>query len=122
MAVHREARRIASLLVERLGATGVNVFQNHGRKAGQTVPHYHVHVVPRYPSSNPAGNFREAEFDHTPRADMQALAAALGMVGQVSVTDDASEGRAPGTRPRRLRAGALLLLGAAAGAVFAMLF
>ena len=44
MAVYREARRLATLLVTKLGATGVNVFQNNGRQAGQTVPHYHVNV------------------------------------------------------------------------------
>ena len=27
----------------------MNVFQNNAVAGGQTVPHYHVHVVPRYP-------------------------------------------------------------------------
>ncbi len=27
---------------------GVNVIQNNGRASGQLVPHFHVHVVPRY--------------------------------------------------------------------------
>jgi histidine triad (HIT) family protein len=31
-----------------LGAEGVSVVQSNGRAAGQTVFHYHVHVLPRY--------------------------------------------------------------------------
>jgi histidine triad (HIT) family protein len=47
-AVARTAKRMAGRLVERLGADGVNVIQNTGSAAWQTVFHYHVHVVPRY--------------------------------------------------------------------------
>lgn len=44
------AQQVAGLLVERLGATGVNVVNACGRSAWQTVPHLHLHVVPRYDS------------------------------------------------------------------------
>jgi histidine triad (HIT) family protein len=47
-AVARTARLMAGRIVERLGADGVNVMQNSGRAAWQTVFHYHVHVIPRY--------------------------------------------------------------------------
>ena len=73
-AVHLEARRLATRLVDVLDATGVNVFQNNGASAGQTVPHYHVHVVPRYPHSDPGRRFRERDFEHTPLEELQALA------------------------------------------------
>lgn len=73
-AVHVEARRLALRLVDVLGATGVNIFQNNGTSSGQTVAHYHVHVVPRYPGSDPARRFRERDFDHTPHAELEALA------------------------------------------------
>ena len=33
---------------ERLGATGINLRQNSGARAGQDVFHLHLHVVPRY--------------------------------------------------------------------------
>ena len=36
------------LLVERLGASGLNILSNIGADAGQSVFHLHVHLVPRY--------------------------------------------------------------------------
>lgn len=42
------AKRIASALQKTYGCDGVNVLQNNGEAAGQTVFHLHVHVVPRY--------------------------------------------------------------------------
>lgn len=74
LAAQVEARRMARLLVEQLGATGVNVFQNAGVAAGQTVPHYHIHVVPRYPSSDPARRFREADYDMVPNEQLRPIA------------------------------------------------
>lgn len=68
---------MARLLVDHLGATGVNGFQNAGIHAGQTVAHYHVHVVPRYPTSDPARRFREAEYPIAPQAELDQLASLL---------------------------------------------
>jgi histidine triad (HIT) family protein len=42
------ARRLAEVMRDRLGATGVNLRQNSGARAGQDVFHFHLHVVPRY--------------------------------------------------------------------------
>lgn len=36
------------LLVEKLGADGINLVSNNGAAAGQEVFHLHVHLVPRY--------------------------------------------------------------------------
>lgn len=36
------------LLVERLGASGLNILSNIGEDAGQSVFHLHIHLVPRY--------------------------------------------------------------------------
>ena len=35
-----------------LGAAGYNLVQNNGEAAGQTVPHFHLHLIPRYPDDN----------------------------------------------------------------------
>jgi histidine triad (HIT) family protein len=75
--IQREARRMAALLVRQLYARGISVYQNAGVSAGQTVAHYHVHVVPRYANSDPARRFREADFNVTPREELQSVADSL---------------------------------------------
>ncbi len=42
------AKKIAVLLKEELKCDGINILQNNGKAAGQTVFHFHVHVIPRY--------------------------------------------------------------------------
>ncbi len=42
------ARRLAEVMRDRLGASGVNLRQNSGARAGQDVLHFHLHVVPRF--------------------------------------------------------------------------
>ena len=42
------AKVIGIRQMERLGAAGFNLVQNNGTAAGQTVPHFHIHVIPRY--------------------------------------------------------------------------
>jgi len=42
------ARKIGQAEISILGAKGVNILTNCGEAAGQTVMHFHVHVIPRY--------------------------------------------------------------------------
>ncbi|MDO4292309.1 MAG: HIT family protein [Eubacteriales bacterium] len=42
------AKRMAARMTERLGCDGFNLLQNNGEVAGQTVHHFHVHLIPRY--------------------------------------------------------------------------
>lgn len=42
------AKKIITKLTEILGCDGYNVLQNNGTAAGQTVFHFHMHLVPRY--------------------------------------------------------------------------
>jgi histidine triad (HIT) family protein len=42
------AQQIAQAQVASLGAKGVNIINNTNEMAGQTVMHFHVHVIPRY--------------------------------------------------------------------------
>ncbi|MCL1922708.1 MAG: HIT family protein [Propionibacteriaceae bacterium] len=49
--VARGITTVANLLKEKLGATGVNILSNAGTVSGQEIFHFHVHVLPRYPSN-----------------------------------------------------------------------
>ena len=40
--------RIGAAMKKALGCTGFNLVQNNGEDAGQTVFHFHMHVIPRY--------------------------------------------------------------------------
>ena len=42
------AKRMAGRLPEALGCDGFNLVQNNGEEAGQTVFHFHIHLIPRY--------------------------------------------------------------------------
>ena len=44
----RLAAIIAREMKERLGFDHMNVMQNNGTVAGQTVFHFHLHLIPRY--------------------------------------------------------------------------
>lgn len=48
-AVALACKRLAGRMRERLGAHGVNLVNSCGPLAWQTVFHFHVHVIPRYP-------------------------------------------------------------------------
>jgi histidine triad (HIT) family protein len=47
-AVARASVRIARALKEAFEAEGLSVYQANGKAAGQTVFHYHVHLLPRH--------------------------------------------------------------------------
>jgi len=42
------AKKMACLMKEKLHCAGLNLMQNNERAAGQTVFHYHMHLIPRY--------------------------------------------------------------------------
>lgn len=46
------AKKIVTHEKEVLGCDGYNILQNNGEVAGQTVFHYHMHLIPRYEEGN----------------------------------------------------------------------
>ncbi len=61
------------LLMERLGASGMNVLSNVGQDAGQSVFHLHVHLVPRYADDPGMG----ALLERTADTDLDAVLATI---------------------------------------------
>ena len=42
------AKKMAARMSEALSCDGFNILQNNGETAGQTVFHFHMHLIPRY--------------------------------------------------------------------------
>ncbi|MBQ6806927.1 MAG: HIT family protein [Lachnospiraceae bacterium] len=46
------AKKMATQMTEKLQCDGFNLVQNNGEVAGQTVFHFHMHLIPRYKDDN----------------------------------------------------------------------
>ena len=46
--VFKLAGKLAVHMTDKLGCDGFNIVQNNGEAAGQTVFHFHMHLIPRY--------------------------------------------------------------------------
>ena len=67
------AQRIGQAEISILGAKGVNILANCGEAAGQSVPHFHVHVIPRYVGGE--GGFRiEMQGQDTSKLNLPMIA------------------------------------------------
>jgi len=65
------AQRIGQVSIKIFGARGVNILTNCYEAAGQTVKHFHVHVIPRYKEED--GFFVEMK-DNSSGLNLPALA------------------------------------------------
>lgn len=74
-AVFRLVAALAAPLRTALGAEGLTIGVNDGAITGQTVPHVHVHVVPRW-SRDGAGSIHSM-FALGPRRPLDEVAAAI---------------------------------------------
>ena len=61
--VARTAQRIAKAVMKELKPYGVNLVQANGAGAGQSVPHLHIHIMPRRPTDNVSLNWEPAPGD-----------------------------------------------------------
>lgn len=77
MRTFRIARKLAAVARHTLGASGINIIVMDGEAAYQDVPHFHVHVIPRYPRDGFGLTFPPS-YEHAPaRAQLDAIATAL---------------------------------------------
>ena len=51
--------KIGTAMKKSLGCDGFNLVQNNGEAAGQTVFHFHVHVIPRYKGGPSIANWTQ---------------------------------------------------------------
>lgn len=45
-------KKIANKIIDKLNANGVNILTNANEVAGQTVMHFHLHIIPRYDNND----------------------------------------------------------------------
>ena len=64
------AKKIATTLKEGLHADGVNIVQNNGEVAGQTVFHFHLHMIPRYKDDNVGLGWKMGELTDEDKEDI----------------------------------------------------
>ena len=55
--VMKLAKKMAIQMTDKLGADGFNLVQNNNEVAGQTVFHFHMHLIPRYHDDGQAINW-----------------------------------------------------------------
>lgn len=52
------AQKIGKTMVQKLHCDGLNLVQNNGEAAGQTVRHFHLHLIPRYVNDGQSINWK----------------------------------------------------------------
>ena len=63
------------------GATAYNLIQNNGQEAGMSIPHVHIHIIPRYPDSTHSFLWKYGKIDQD---EAKTLAESSGH-GRISV-------------------------------------
>lgn len=71
------AKKVGAAMKEVFGCDGLNVLQNNGTAAGQTVFHYHVHLIPRYEGDGVGIGWEHEE------ADMEELSKKAVRIGEL---------------------------------------
>lgn len=65
------AKKIIQKETDVLGCDGYNIVQNNGEAAGQTVFHFHMHLIPRYKEKNmPMVTWKPNEFSEEEMKDI----------------------------------------------------
>lgn len=66
------AKKMAGIMTEALGCDGFNIVQNNGEAAGQTVFHFHMHLIPRYNGDDAGFGWKTKELDEATKEEVLA--------------------------------------------------
>lgn len=66
--------QIANSIKEQFQPVGLNLLNNNGEKAGQSVFHYHLHILPRYGKGDGFGSVWKSHADQYTPEDLQEIA------------------------------------------------
>lgn len=67
------AKKMAVKMTKALGCDGFNIVQNNGEIAGQTVFHFHMHLIPRYENDNIGKMWEPEEMGATYMEEMKKI-------------------------------------------------
>ena len=66
------AKKMAGIMTEALDCDGFNIVQNNGEAAGQTVFHFHMHLIPRYNGDDAGFGWKTKELDEATKEEVLA--------------------------------------------------
>lgn len=64
------AKKMITKMTEVLKCDGYNLVQNNGEAAGQTVHHFHLHLIPRYENDNVGLNWKTGTLSDSDREEI----------------------------------------------------
>ena len=64
------AKKMAGIMTEALDCDGFNIVQNNGEAAGQTVFHFHMHLIPRYKDDKAGFGWNTKELDEATKQEV----------------------------------------------------
>lgn len=64
------AKKMITRLTDILGCDGYNIVQNNGKAAGQTVFHFHLHMIPRYENDGVGLGWKMGELSDADKEDI----------------------------------------------------
>ena len=73
------AKKMATKMTEALKCDGFNIVQNNGEPAGQTVFHFHMHLIPRYNGDQAGITWKPGELKDEVRDEIVAKVTAALM-------------------------------------------
>ena len=66
------AKKMIAKLTDIVGCDGYNVLQNNGEAAGQTVFHFHMHLIPRYEKDDVTITWKAGELTNEVKEEILA--------------------------------------------------
>ena len=64
------AKKVISKMTDIVGCDGYNVVQNNGEAAGQTVFHFHIHLIPRYQEDDVNISWKQGKLTEEVKAEI----------------------------------------------------
>lgn len=67
---HTTTKKVAGRMMKAMAADGINIVQNNKEAAGQTVFHFHIHIIPRYQGDGPMVSWKPGELTDEVKEDI----------------------------------------------------